>query len=292
MNTSSSAEQHTTTMAAVRQVEHQNTVSAGARSNQPPLATDSSAANATLNAIALLQHRLDANDQRTTSNMASLNASLQLLESRTQAVALQPTLPVHSTAALTSVPVEQRSGCGNQPAASAADHRTGSTLTSLRHNAPEQLDRYYCEQPRLESQPRAVPGFGEDRNMALPPHPVRRAIVGPDDDQIPPALGPTGGAGSDGFEQQARNPFLCTTPSDSDRARWRATEDERERIHEHARQLAALPPQVDYSAQARGRNAGSGVSGMQGRGDGLPPPWASQVTPATLIIGWGCAQFH
>ena len=63
-------------------------------------------------------------------------------------------------------------------------------------------------------------------------------------------------------------------------------------MHEHARALnqAALPPQVDYSAQTRGRNAGSGVSVMQGRGDGLPQPWASRLAPA--IIGRGSAQFH
>ena len=58
--------------------------------------------------------------------------------------------------------------------------------------------------------------------MDVPPLPSRRAMVGPDDSQIPPALGPQGGAGAAGFGQQARNRFLCTTPSASDRARWRA----------------------------------------------------------------------
>ena len=132
-------------------------------------------------------------------------------------------------------------------------------MAALLHGAPEQPDRYYVRQPRLESRPRVRSEFGEDREMYLPPYPVRRSVMGPDDGQIPPALGPTGGAGANGFWKQAQNPYLCTTPSESDRARWREAEAQHERVHEHASQLdqANLPPQHDCSVPRRGHDAGS-----------------------------------
>ena len=93
VNASSSAEQHTTAMAAVRQVEQQTTTSAGTQSSEQPLTADSATTTATLDPIALLQHRFDVNDQRTTSTMASLNDSLRLLKSRTQAAAVHQPQP-------------------------------------------------------------------------------------------------------------------------------------------------------------------------------------------------------
>ena len=155
MNACSAAEQHTTAMAAVRQVAQQNTASYVARPIQQPVAPDS-ATEATLAAIALMQQRFDATDLRATSTMASMNDSLRLLESRVQDSDSRPAAAVQAPAAAASGSVGQQEDVGNNVSVP----RPGSTLANLRHNAPEQMDRYYIEQPRLESHPPASTEFG------------------------------------------------------------------------------------------------------------------------------------
>ena len=162
-------------------------------------------------------------------------------------------------------------------------HRTGSTLASLRQNAPEHTNRYPAEQPRLETNPRVRFQLGE--NAELAPYSVRPSVIGPDDDHIPPVLGPAGGSGAGGFGNQARNAYLHNAPSESHRARFRATKEEQGRAQEEALQR-------DYANLPRGRDTGAGVSVMQGRGNGSPHPVASQLHMPTSIIGWGCAEFH
>ena len=68
---------------------------------------------------------------------------------------------------------------GPAPGTRQASHQQGETGQAapppLRHGAPEQTDRYYVGQPRLESQPRVRSEFGEEPEMDRPPHPVRRS---------------------------------------------------------------------------------------------------------------------
>ena len=181
LNASFSAEQHNTAMAAVRQMEQRTDVPTGNQSAQHPATpppTSESAVTAALDAIALMQQRFDANDQQTTSTMTFFNASLRQLESLAHTGTMQTAATALSTAACTSGPNAPRPGLREQFTPSTTEgHRTGSTVTAVRHGAPEQPDRYYVEQPRLESQPRTLPGFGEERNMDIHPFPGRRSMV-------------------------------------------------------------------------------------------------------------------
>ena len=86
------------------------------------------------------------------------------------------TAPARSTAEHTSRSDERGSGPGDQTSfPPTGGNRAGSTVPPLRHGAPEQTDRYYVGQPRLESQPRVRSKFGEEPELDRPPHPVRRS---------------------------------------------------------------------------------------------------------------------